>query len=723
VASDGASSLTAPLLSSLWYRVAALKPKLRSHARLHRHRYRGQVWYLLRDPASGRVHRFAPPTRLIISLMDGRRTVAELWEIASRHLRDHAPTQDEMIQLLGQLHATDLLQSDVTPDVAELFERGEREEKARHRRSFGNPMAIRIPLWDPERFLNRFEAPIRLIWSRWGALVWLSVVLPALFLVPLHWPELSNAFADRILALDNLVLLYFVFPILKMFHELGHATATKARGGEVHDLGLILLVLLPVPYVEASAAATFKSKYDRALVGAAGVGVELFLAALAFYVWLLMEPGLAHALLFNVMVIAGVSTLLFNGNPLLRYDAYYILADLVEIPNLSARSLRYWGYLIERYFLGAREVDAPEASRGEKAWFIFYGIGSSLYRVLVTVLIAVFIAQRFFVIGVLLALWALAAMALFPVVKGVRHLTSSPRLRKSRSRAIGTTAAALLALVGLLVVVPFPYHSQAEGVMWLADTAMVRAAANGFFDDFIARPGTHVKPGDALIRCADPAADAKLRRGEARVVELQADYMAEIAADQAKAGVVREALLGEHKALAAVRERIGDLIVRANAEGEFIVPQPEDLLGRYYRKGDVLGYVIGQTPALARVVVPQAEVDQVRLATRRILVRLVGRPEAVVRGRIVREVPAGEEYLPSRALAAEGGGQIATDPRDAKGPKALQRMFQFDVELDKTAEGEEFGQRVFVRFEHPMTPLVVQWYRSIRLLFLTSFDV
>src|ERR1051326_3585058 len=208
-----------PLLSNLWYRVAGLKPKLRSHAVLHRHRYRGQIWYLLQDPATGRVNRFTPGARLVISLMDGAHTVAVLWEIANRRLGESAPTQDEMIQLLGQLHAADLLRSDVTPDVAEIFARGQREERARYRRSFTNPMAIRVPLWDPDAFLNRFPRLVALIWSRWGAALWLAVVLPAALLVPPHWADLSNNFSDRVLAVDNLAILYLVFPILKLFHE------------------------------------------------------------------------------------------------------------------------------------------------------------------------------------------------------------------------------------------------------------------------------------------------------------------------------------------------------------------------------------------------------------------------------------------------------------------------------------------------------------------------
>ena len=711
------------LLSSSWYRVADRKPKLRSHARLYRHLYRGEVWYLLQDPASARVHRFTPAARLVISLMDGTRTVAKLWEIANKRLAEDAPTQDEMIQLLGQLHSINLLQSDVTPDVAELFTRGEREDRARYRRSFANPMALRIPLWDPDAFLNRFQRPIRFIWSRWGALVWLAVALPALFLVPPHWPELSNNFTDRILALDNLMVLYLVFPLLKALHELGHATATKAGGGEVHDMGIIVLVLLPIPYVEASAATIFKSKYERAVVGAAGVTVELFVAALAFYAWLLVEPGIVRAILFNVMLIASVSTLMFNGNPLLRYDAYYILADLIEIPNLAARSARYWGYLVQRYILGLGEAEAPYGHGSEKAWFVFYGLASTVYRIVVTVVIAFFIASRFFVIGVLLALWTITAMVVLPVIRAIAFLTASPQLRKQRGRAIIVSAGMLLAASAFLVAAPMPYSTHAEGVLWLPEEAIVRAGANGFFAAFLVEPGTQVSAGDALIRCSDPALQAQLRRSEAKVAELEAAYTAEFASDQLKAQLVRDRLAAERASLALAQERAADLVVRARTPGVFLAPDSVDMPGRYYKKGEPLGYVLGKARPLARVVVPQEAVDKVRLATDGIEVRLSENPLSVLQGKVVREVPGGDEMLPSPALASQGGGDVPTDPREAKSPRALQRVFQFDVELDGPEHLDHFGQRVYVRFEHEREPLSVQWYRSIRLLFLTSFYV
>ena len=715
--------MASPLRSNLWYRVADLKPLLRSHARLHRHQYRGQVWYLLQDPASGRVNRIAPASRLVIALMDGARTVAEIWEIANRRLREDAPTQDEMIQLLGQLHAADLLRSDANPDVAELFDRGEKAEKARFRRSFGNPMAIRLPIWDPDAFLNRFRPLINLIWSRWGAAIWLAVVTPAAFLILPHWPELSHNFSDRLLAVDNLFVLYMVFPILKAFHELGHATATKARGGEVHDLGVILLVLLPLPYVEASASTTFRSKYQRALVGAAGVATELFLAAIAFYLWLLAEPGMFRAAMFNVMVIAGVSTLVFNGNPLLRYDAYYILSDLAEIPNLGARSLRYWSYLLERYALGIAELEPPDATRGEKAWFVIYGAASSVYRVLVTVFIALFIAGRFFFVGVLLALWAVGAMAVIPFLRGIRHLVDSPRLYRHRTRAIGVCVAAAAGLAAFLLYVPMPYHTHAEGVVWLQEEALVRAGGNGFLSEILVEPGARVSRGDPLIRSVDPALTAKLRAGEARVAEWQATYTAQLQGDWTKAEVTRQRLLQERADLAVLRQRAADLTIRAQTDGVFLVPQSNDLIGRYYHMGDMLAYVIGASPPMARVVVPQDAIDRVRVDTDRVSVRLVDQPGMVVKGRIVRAVPSGDELLPSRALAVDGGGEITTDPRETKGARAMQRMFQFDVALDLPTPVSYFGQRVYVRFEHEDEPLSVQIYRGVRLLFLSRFSV
>lgn len=712
------------LLSNSWYRVAGLRPRLRTHARLHRMRYRGELWYLLQDPVSTRVHRFTPWGRFLIAAMNGQRTVEQLWELANRQLGEEAPTQDEVIRLLGQLHGADLLQSDATPDVTELFERGQQQERAVRRRSWMNPMAWRIHLLDPDRFLNSMRPLIDLLWGRWGALLWLLVVLPALVMVPAHWSELTGNFSDRVLAGHNLVLLWFVFPLIKALHEFGHAAACKRGGGEVHDVGIVTLVLVPVPYVEASASTVFRSKWQRAVVGASGMLVELFIAALAFYFWLLMEPSLVRSILFNVMVIAGVSALLFNGNPLLRFDAYYILSDLIEMPNLATRATRYWTYVFDRYAFGDRESETPERGLRERAWLLAYGLLSTIYRIMITFGIALFIAQQFFFIGVVLALWALATMAILPLVKGLQHLGGA-RLRPNRRRVYGVTGAVLVTIAVLLFAVPAPFRTVLEGVAWLPQSALVRAGQDGFVDRIVATPGAQVRKGELLVQVRNPSLEASVRVARAKVAELEATYLVHLHTDRGRAAIALEQLEAERKGLATALEKLEVLDVRAGAGGTFFLAKAEDLPGRFFRQGDLIGYVVDQPHPIARVVAPQDAADVVRSAVTRVEMRMAHAPDRIHPARVEREVPAGEEYLPSRVLSTEGGGQMVTDTRDTRGARTLERTFQFDVAVD-AASGTVplfFGERVHVRFEHPDEPLGQQWMRHVRRLFLSHFHV
>ncbi len=716
--------LDEPLQSSLWYRVADLRPRLVARARLHRHRYRNRVWYLLQDPASGRVHRFTPAARLVLAAMDGQRSVRELWAIASDKLGDDAPTQDELIQLLGQLHGADLLATDVPPDALELFDRGQREASAKRRRSWVNPMTIRVPLWDPGRFLDHHLAVCRALWSRPMGLLWLAVVLPAALMLPAQWGELTGNLSDRVLQADNLLLLVLVFPLIKLLHEMGHATATRAAGGEVHDMGLMVLVLMPVPYVDASAASVLRSRWQRALIGAAGMAVELFIAALAFYVWLVVEPGLVRAVCFNVIFIAGISTLIFNGNPLLRYDAYYILADLIELPNLAAQSARYWGYLLQRYLLRLRDVESPAQTRSERLWFGCYGLASAVYRVFVSLAIALFIGSRFFFIGVLLALWAVVMMTLVPVFKAFKALRGLPeaRERSGHVRAILAGTAGVLFL--LVAVLPLPNRTVAQGVVWLPEQSIVRAGAPGFFRSFEAAPGSLVAPGAVLARSVDPALDAELRLLEARVDELEASYAAEFVADRAGAEIVREQLLHAQAALARAQQRAQGLLVVANTAGRYTVPKASDLPGRHLKQGAVIGYVLGEHAPVVRVVLDQAAVDEVASSTLKVEVRRASELAQAWPGRVVRQVPAGRDEVPSAALTPSGGGSIATDPRDPKGLRTLERVFQLDVEVDALAgRALRYGERVHLRFSHAPAPLATQLWPPLRRLFLRHFDV
>lgn len=715
--------LSATAVDSSWYRVADLRPTLSPHSRVYRHVYRGQVCYLLYDRASGRSHIFPKTTKFIISLMDGNRSLAEISTIAIRRLGESAPTQSELISLLHRLHSADLLRSNMSADTAELFARFLRHEKSKRLRAFANPMAIQVRLWDPDVFLERIAPLLQGIWSRWGGLLWLVTVLPAIALIPPHWAELSDNISDRLLSIGNLVVLYFTFPVLKAWHELGHASAIKARGGEVHDIGVILLGFLPVPYVDASAASVLRSKYDRALVGVAGVASELIIAALAYYLWLLVEPGLFRAVLFNIMTTAGVSTLIFNGNPLLRYDAYYVLSDLAEIPNLASRATSCWRYLWYRFGAGVEAPHLPVGKWPEMPWLLAYGIASSAYRALITVVIALFIAGKFFFVGVLIAAWATAAMLLFPIFRSFRHIFFDTGLQTKRARAFGVALGLAGTLACFLFFFSVPYTTTTEGIVWLPEEALVRAGTDGIIKRFLVSPGGSVGTNTPLLEAENNRLQADIRIVEANIAALRAVYRRQYASHSDDLVLTREKLNFATSQYATLKQLATELVVHAHTDGRFIVPEASDLAGRFMHKGELIGYVIGKAPPIVRVVVTQAEIDQISIQTDEIKVRLADRPDVTLAGRIVRSVPNGDSFLPSRALSADGGGSIATDPRVTNGSKALERIFQFDVRLAAPESFSYFGQHVYVQFQHKPQPLMLRWYRFFRLLFLSHLTV
>jgi putative peptide zinc metalloprotease protein len=546
---------------------------------------------------------------------------------------------------------------------------------------------------------------------------------PAVVLAAVHWPELARDVTDRLLAPQNLALLWLSFPVIKMIHEFGHAFVTKVFGGEVHDMGVMVLVLTPVPYVEASSAWAFRSKWQRIAVGAAGMLVELFLAALALFVWLNAEPGTVRALAYNTMLIAGVSTVLFNANPLLRYDGYYILSDLLEIPNLRPRATAYFGYLCERHLFGRRDAEAPAATPGERAWFIAYFVASATYRVLVVVGILLFLADRFFLLGIVLAAAAAIGWVLVPMAKGLSYLFTSPRIRSVRARAIAVSAALILALGGLIGFVPVPFRSQAEGVVWIPDESFVRAGTEGFIERVVARPGARVRSGDLLLELSDPTLSARVEGLAARLRELEARYTEQQPKDLVKAEIVKEELLYVAQTLARARERAAELTIRSRTTGTFVVPVADDLPGRFVRQGDLLGYVVELGQITVRTVVAQSDIDLVRYRTRQVHVRLAERIADSKPAGIVRIVPGATERLPTTALGSEGGGRIAIDPRDTQGVTAIQKLFQIDLELPAHARVLDVGGRAYVRFDHGWAPLAVQFYLEVRQIFLARFNV
>ena len=708
--------------STHWWRVAALRPRLRGHVRIHRHAYRGRPWFVIEDRLAGKYYRFNFAVYRLIDLFDGRSSLQAIWDRLSAQAGSALPTQDEIVQVLGQLHQADLLQVEVTPDLAELLQRRDQQHKRQFMSRWLNPMSLRWRLIDPDRGLAALAHRLGPLLGWPVVLLWLVLVLPALALVPAHWPDLTENFGEQLLAADNLLLLAVVFPLLKAAHELAHGLALRRLGGEVHEMGLMLLVFYPVPYVDASAASAFADKRDRIAVGAAGMLAELFLAALAFYAWMLLEPGLARSLAYNALVVGGLTTLLFNANPLLRFDGYYMLMDAIEVPNLGQRANTWWQRAIERRVFGvpaSAQAPQPPPLAGERRWFQTYAPAALAYRLSVSLGIALFIASEYFFFGVLLAVWTLGQGVVWPLAKGLATVWREPRFA---ARGRSSLFVLLMVMALLLGYLPLPHHTVAEGVVWLPDDAILRVGGDGFVSRLRARPGERIAPGQVLLDSVNPELAARLGVQAARLDEARAKVDAVWGLQPARAAQLAHSVGQEQAALRQLQDDAARLSVVATGSGVLVSQVWADLPGRHLARGEVLGWLVGDVRPVVRVVVPQSDVDPVRLATRGAQVLLAQDLAQTWAARLIREVPRAGRELPSAALGSQGGGPIALDPRDDKGLTALQSVFEFELELPAEAATRYIGSRVHVRFEHPPEALAPRLWRGLRRLFLSRFD-
>ncbi|MDJ0784045.1 MAG: peptidase M50 [Desulfosarcinaceae bacterium] len=709
------------IFSPYWYRVANLKPALRESVEIARHEYRGQIWYVLRNRLTGRSHRFNAAAYRLVGLMDGRRSVQAIWEAAEAADMAQAPTQDGVIRLLGQLHDSGLIQSDILPSIAAIFHKAQKQHLRQWRQTLSNPLSVRLPLANPDRFLDR--------WCRWTGpllnlgtfLLWLLIVLSAVVVALQHWPDLTHRLNDRLLQPGNLLMIWLIFPLMKILHELGHAVAVKKWGGEVNEMGILLLALTPIPYVDASASTLFAAKHRRITVAAMGMMVETLLAALAVFVWVNVAPGLISALAFNVMLIGGASTLLFNGNPLLRYDGYYILADLIEIPNLAQRANHYLNYLVHRYLLAAENAESPVIAPGEKAWFIAYGPIAFCYRILVLIGLVWMISGRFFVVGILIAVWGAVSLCILPAVRWVIRTMdlAGPR----RGRMVTTTAGLLLGAGLLIFYLPLPFWTTSQGVIWLPENAIVRAGTDCEVMELLATDRTMVEKDAPLLRGSDALLETQRALHRAELTELLVRYHALSLKERVKRRLLLEEIERAKGDLRQIEEKIDQLMVRSPARGQLVLVDAGELAGSFIKEGQLLGYIIAHHRPTVRTVVNQDDIGLVRGQLRGVQIRLFERVATPLDAEIDRLVPAADLKLPSAALGTAGGGPIPIDPSDPEGLRALESHFQVDLRLPEEIPLPHIGGRAHVRFDHGRLPLGLQWYRSLRQLVLRRFYV
>jgi putative peptide zinc metalloprotease protein len=710
--------MTQPLVSASWYRVAPLRPSLVAGVRIVRQQVRDQVWHLLVEPGSGRQLRLNPAAYEFAGRCDGRTSVADLWQSLLAQRGDDAPTQDEILRLLAQLSRGGMLHFDAAPHLSLLFARREEEEE-RTRRAFINPLFLRVRLFDPARLLDRL-APFGQALARWPLLaLWAVGILLALLGAGMHFAQLQ-ADASRVLATpSSYALAWIAYPLVKALHELAHAMAVRHFGGAVHEVGISLVFLTPAPYVDASAANAFPDARHRAFVSGAGILLELALAALALFAWVVLQPGLVRDAAMVVMLICSVSTLLFNANPLLRLDGYHVLCDLLQLPNLAARSQAWWATQWRRLFGAAPALPSGVLSAGETKWLVLHAPAALAWRVGLMATLVFWVGHHSWLLGWAVGLGLLAWLLSSALRSFLRTARASGDPR-DRRRAVLTAAGVAAMAAVLLFVVPAPASVVARGVVWPPDNAQLRPEAAGFVQPGVARDGVAVATGDVVLTLADPALEAVYEKAASERSGLLAQQYQALLHDPSRAADAQAQLARNAAELERAGQQLASLEVRARSPGRAVWPRESDLPGTFARRGDMLGYVLGPEPAQVRLVLRDEDLLRVRGRIRDIEVRLAEQPAQSHAARLVNETPAATRQLPSPALGDRHGGPIAIDPADKDGLRSQAAVFLLDVQVPGI-QAERVGGRAWVKLQLPAEPLGLQALRVVRQLLVREF--
>ena len=706
--------------SESWYRIADQYITLRSGVETHRQYFRGERWYVLKDPYNNSFFRIRPPVYEFIVHLNQKRTVEEVWKDCVERFPEEAPGQEEVIQLLSQLYQANLLQYQAPADTQVLFKRFRKRKEGQIKARFTSFMFPKIPLFDPDQFLVKTLPVIKPLLGSFGLLLWAVVVGFGLKAVMDNSGDLAKPF-EGILSLDNLFFLYVGMAILKLFHEFGHSYICRKYGGEVHQMGIMILIFTPIPFMDASSCWGFRERRRRMIVGASGMLVEIFVASIAAMIWANTGEGTLHQLCYNMMFIASVSTVLFNINPLLRFDGYYILSDLLDIPNLHGRSSSQLKHFCEYYLFGIRSSTSPARSRREAWWLGVFGVLSGIYRILLFTGIILFVADRLLIVGIVMAFLFICMWVILPLGKMVHYLVTSPALFRKRARALAVTFALLMAVLLPLRFIPVPYGFRAPGVVQAVEFKRIYVLTAGRVIRVHFLPGSWVSAGTPLFELESPQLEANLLALDARIREIkwqQRKALAKNLSERAQMDAVFSALQ-EKKDLLLRKKK--DLVLVAPHDGVWHSDWSDQLVGRWLPQGEELGIVLKPTDYEFRAVVAQSEAsrlfeDELRGAE----VKLRGQSSMTfdVEGWTI--TPVDRRELPSRALSLAGGGDITTTGDTT----AVEPYFEVSAPIVSHEKGSCFhGLSGLIRFQLPPQPLLTRWVRDFRQMLQTRYRI
>lgn len=685
-----AASKADPLPGALWAVIKNVPLRCQEGLQFTARSDREQRWWLLQEAETDTQYRIDALTYEFLQQFDGVLQPDQVWD----KIQPVGIKQEDLAEQLLQLIQLDLLKS-----KAPLLEIQNTAEKAKKPGKVFNPVSFILYTFNPDRLLNPVAACSKYLYNGFAFFIWCAFIFSGLLLLMDNQQQLSAYLSARGDDPSYLFWLWLVYPLLKLIHEMAHALAVRRWGGQVTKAGLMLLVFIPVPFVDASASSHFSSKQARMLVAGAGVMAELLVAVIGLMLWCFSENALVQEIGFIVALLGSVSTLLFNANPLLRFDGYFVLSDWLEIPNLARRSQTY---LKQRIFAGLFGIAATKVFQvhpGEMKWLVFYGPAALAYRLFITFTIAFLVSSYLLWLGGLIALWAIWLQLLRPLAKLSAELYAGAVKQQRSQRVFAVMLGLILALASVLMMPLYPVIV-AEGVVILPQKAYLRAGSNGFVSQILKSDNSRVQAGQVLLVLNNDELLAERDKLEIELDLIRDLRSSLLLTEPERSALMQDQILELEVELTDLNRQVSDLTVRATQTGIFSIAALPDLQGRYIRKGELLGFVYEPGAVEVHTVLNAINDQTIRGGDVAAEVRFSGQPNLSIRVDEIIVVPQALDRLPDSVLGSRMGGEVLVDGNDEAGLNTMYPVFQFNLILPLIENTEALGKTASIKFKH-----------------------
>lgn len=703
-----------------------VKLRMRPDLTAKKHRYHGQVFWVVKEPIGLNYFRFHEEEYSILNMLDGRTSLDQIKEEFEAEFTPQKITFGDLQQFIGMLHRNGLVISEASGQGKQLRRRRDEKKWRETMGMMANVFALRFRGVDPERFLNWLYKYTGWFFRWYTVLAVMLFGLSALMLVMVNYatfsarlPEFHQFFGPR-----NWIYLAITMGAVKVLHEFGHGLSCKHFGGECHELGGMLLVFTPALYCNVSDSWMLSNKYHRAAIGAAGMYVELFLASCATYIWWYSANGtLMNQLALSVMFICSVSTVMFNGNPLLRFDGYYILMDLAEIPNLRQKSTEVLRRFMLELCLGLEQPESPFLPQKNRILFGAYTIAAEIYRLMVVFSILFFLNKVFEpyglkIIGQLIGFAGVIGLFVQPLYQLFQFFYVPGRMNKVKKNRVWVTLGVVGVVLLAVIFIPLPFSVHCQFDVAPDEAGNVVVTAPGVLEQQpLVQPGQFVKKGDVILVLSNPDLESELkqREGEYKKADVTlTSYRRAAASDSSYFGQIpaaRELRRVSEVLYQSKQEEHEKLTIRAPRDGQILPPPhkpaPKDTQGKLpgwtgspfdaknigatLQRGELICRIGDPQQIEAVLVIDQTDVDLVQPENKEKgiegdQVRLLAKtlPNRVYNGR-VKDVALVEVKQLHPTLGTQAGGGVDTKQDPATGAtKPLSTSYQASVPLENS---------------------------------------